>query len=156
TVAALWPGHPPLRFLADGGSPASDLLIEDEPEFVPLLARGLARLRSEFPALTHVFHMLEDHCPLRPCDGAQIARVMAEASRRNLAAVSFVTYEWPWTTTDMTDYADGLVRAWRKIDVLTLGSERLAVVPRRYFRYFQLQPTLWRLDYLERICAEAL
>jgi hypothetical protein len=157
TVVALWPGHPPLRFRADGGGDlAPDVLIEDEARFVPLLRRGLARLRAEFPALTHVFHVLEDHCPLRPCDSTEIATAMAEAASRNLAAVSFVTYEWPWTFTDDTEYEDGLVRAWRRIDVTTFGRARFAVVPRQYFRYFQLQPTLWRLDYLERTCAEAL
>jgi hypothetical protein len=100
--------------------------------------------------------MLDDHCPLRSCDGGQIERVTAEATKHKLPAVSFVTYEWPWALTDATEYSDGLVRTWRKIEVATFGCERFAIVPRRFFRYFQLQPTLWRVDYLEQVCAEAL
>jgi hypothetical protein len=155
-IAALWPGHPPLRFLTDGGSDGPDVFIENETEFVPLLVRGLARLRSAFPRLTHVFLMLEDHCPLRPCDAGQIERVVAQATKHELPAVSFVTYEWPWASTDATEHPDGMVRTWRKIEVATFGGARFAVVPRNFFRYFQVQPTLWRLDYIERICAEAL
>jgi hypothetical protein len=155
-MAALWPAHPPLRFLTDGGSDGPDVLIENETEFVPLLARGLGRLRSELPGLTHVFHMLDDHCPLQPCDGGQIESVVAQATKHELPAVSFVTYDWPWASADAREHPDGMVRTWRKIEVATFGGERLAVVPRNFFRYFQLQPTLWRLDYLERTCAEAL
>jgi hypothetical protein len=145
-----------LRFLTDGGAAGPDIFVEDETSFVPLLERGLARLRSEFPDLTHVFHMLEDHCPLRLCDARQIQRVLGEAKRHNLSAVSFVTYEWPWELTDASEYSDGLVRTWRSIEVASFGCEKFAVVPRKFFRYFQLQPSVWRCDYLEWACAEAL
>jgi hypothetical protein len=155
-IAALWPEHPPLRFLIDGGAAAPDVLVENESAFVPLLACGLARLRAELPGASHVLHMLEDHCPLQRCDGEAIERVLREATQRGLAAVSFATYQWPWQTTEQIEHPDGLVRTWRRIDIATLGPERLAVVPRDFFRYFQLQPTLWRIDYLQRICAEAL
>lgn len=36
------------------------------------------------------------------------------------------------------------------------GRELFAVVPVDFFRYFQVQPTLWRLDYLLAACDHAL
>ena len=53
-------------------------------------------------------------------------------------------------------YPDGLVRTWRKIEIANFSGNTFAVVPRDFFRYFQLQPTLWRLEYLERVCVAAI
>lgn len=156
-IDTFWPGHPPVRFLTDGGvTVARDVYVEPERHFVPLLMRGLARLRLEFPGATHVFHMLEDHCPLQPCDGDRISGIVTMAIHEQLAAVSLPTYQWPWNETDATDYPDGLVRTWRRIETRQIGDETLAVVPRNFFRYFQLQPTIWRRDYLARVCEFSL
>ena len=52
-------------------------------------------------------------------------------------------------------YPDGLVRGWRKVNVCQIGGEQFAVVPRDFFRYFQVQPTIWNIDYLIRACTVA-
>lgn len=153
---AFWPNRPPVRFISDGGvEPAADVFLEPEPRFVPLLANGLARLRAEFPDVTHIIHMLDDHCPLRPCDFDRISAVVSNAIEQDLAAVSFPTYSWPWDNTETTEYADGLVRTWRRIDTVKIAGETFARVPMDFFRYFQVQPTIWRVSYLDNACAVA-
>jgi hypothetical protein len=154
-IKEFWPEHPPLRFLTDGGAEGPDVIVSSEHDFVPLLAAGLQRIRSEYPAATHVFHMLEDHCPLRRCDTGSINSATAEVVSRRLAAASFVTYDWPWSHTDDDLDGDGLVCTWPRIDIARFDRESFAVVPQNFFRYFQVQPTLWRIDYLERILREA-
>ena len=156
-LARNWPAHPLVRFLSDGGiDPGADVYIEAEPRFVPLLARGLARLRGEMPGVTHVFHMLEDHCPLRPCDASRLLAIFGICGRHDLAAMAFPTYPWPWSETEDRAYADGLIRTWRKIDLVDFDGETFARVPKDFFRYFQVQPTLWSIDYLAEACSRAM
>jgi hypothetical protein len=156
-IDTFWTDRPPVRFLTDGGvEPATDVYIEPEPCFVPLLARGLARVSVEFPNATHIFHMLEDHCPLRACDADRISAIVSMAINQDLAAVAFPTYTWPWNDTDTTEYPDGLVRTWRRIDTLEIAGETLGLVPMDFFRYFQVQPTIWRRKYLDHACAAAV
>ena len=155
-VDTFWPEHPPLAFLTDGISqPSADVISIPGLTWLDLLAAGLARIKQQRPQTKHVFHMLEDHCPLRRCDGERLDRIFAIARRNNLDAVSFPTYYWPWNETESTIYPDGLVRTWRRTETLQLDDELLAMVPLDFFRYFQVQPTLWRFDYLEAACANA-
>jgi len=152
-----WPGHPSRFFLTDGVTqPSDDVLSFPGLNWVELLSAGLNRIKQEMPQIKHVFHMLEDHCPLRACDGDRLERIFAIAARHDLVAVAFPTYSWPWHETETGEYADGLVRTWRRKDTRELDGELLAVVPQDFFRYFQVQPTLWRLDYLEAACAYAM
>jgi hypothetical protein len=156
-LATFWRGHPPCFFLTDGTSQAAaDVLSFPEVNWIELFCAGLTRVKQERPQMKHVFHMLEDHCPLRRCDAERLERIFAIAIRNDFAAVSFPTYSWPWHETDLTEYPDGLVRTWRRKDTLELSGELFAAVPADFFRYFQVQPTLWRLDYLEAVCAHAL
>jgi hypothetical protein len=156
-MAALCPVPWPVVFLTDSGlEPQSDTFVEGDAEFSRLLMQGLTRLRALYPAVTHVFYMLEDHCPLRHCDTNRLLRVCEVAAEHDLAAVSFPTYKWPWEEVESKAYPDGLVRTWHNIEIASFFGERFAVVPRDFFRYFQLQPTLWRLEYLERVCAAAI
>ena len=151
-----WPEHPSRSFLTDGVSqPANDVCSFPGLTWAELLSAGLARLKKEQPRIRYVFHMLEDHCPLRRCDGERLDHVFAIANRHELDAVAFPTYSWPWNQIESTKYPDGLVRTWRRKEILELDGETLAVVPRDFFRYFQVQPTLWRFDYLEAACAHA-
>lgn len=152
-----WDEHPPCFFLTDGASQLSeDVLSFPGLTWVELFVAGLARIRQQRPWTKHVFHMLEDHCPLRRCDGDRLDRIFSIAAQHDLDAVAFPTYSWPWSETDATDFPDGLVRTWRRVETLQLESELLAVVPPDFFRYFQVQPTLWRLDYLEEACSYAM
>jgi len=155
-LAAFWPEHPPCFFLTDGTSQAdADVLSFPGVTWVDLFGAGLARVKQQRPQTKHVFHMLEDHCPLRRCDAERLARIFVIAACDDFAAVSFPTYSWPWHETDATRHPDGLVRTWRRKDTRELDGELFAVVPPDFFRYFQVQPTLWRLDYLEAACANA-
>jgi len=151
-----WREHPFLTFLTDGDTqPAADVMSIPGLTWVELLSAGLARIKQERPRTTHVFHMLEDHCPLRCCDGERLDRIFAIARRHDFDSVTFPTYHWPWHETESTIYPDGLVRTWRRIETIRLEGEVLAAVPFDFFRYFQVQPTLWRLDYFEAACRHA-
>lgn len=156
-LAAFWAEHPRCCFLTDGTSQAAaDVLSFPGLAWIELLQAGLAAIKRERPTTTFVFHMLEDHCPLRHCDAKRLDRIFAIAGREDFAAVLFPTYAWPWHETDATKYADGLVRTWRRKEIQEIDGEVFAVVPADFFRYFQVQPTLWRLDYLEQACAYAI
>ena len=153
---AFWPDRPPVRYLTDGGvEPAADIYIEDEREFVPLLAKGVARIKAEFPAATHVFHMLEDHCPLRTCDNSQFNAALREATARNFVNVAFPTYDWPWDYCDPIDRPFGEREVWKSIEIIEAAETKFGVVPLDYFRYFQIQPTIWQIDYLIGLLAAA-
>jgi hypothetical protein len=143
-----WPCHPPLRILTDGGVEGPDVIVGRCSDFVPLFLEGLTRLKSEFPSLTYVFHILEDHCPLRQCDAHRIEAVIAGARAHRMAAVSFVTYDWPWDTQPDELQRFGSVYGLSQFERVALGLEEFAVVPSTFFRYFQVQPALWRVDYL--------
>lgn len=152
-----WAEYSPRYFVTDGTSQRSeDVFSFPGLSWVELFSAGLNRIKLERPLTTHIFHMLEDHCPLRQCDSERLDRIFRMAASHNLDAVSFPTYCWPWSETDSTVYPDGLVRTWRSIETATLGNELLAIVPHDFFRYFQVQPTLWRLDYLQAVCANAI
>jgi hypothetical protein len=99
--------------------------------------------------------MLEDHCPLRSCDGSRIDRIFDAAIRNELDVVAFPTYSWPWNETDPTEFPDGLIRTWRRVETTDFDGEQFAVVPLEFFRYFQVQPSLWRFDYLLSACRNA-
>jgi hypothetical protein len=155
-LAAFWPEHPQCCFLTDGTTqPAEDVWSFPDLAWVELLQAGLARIGRERPQTKYVLHMLEDHCPLRRCDPQRLARIFAIAAREDFAAVSFPTYAWPWHEIDTTEHPDGLIRTWRRKETREIDGELFAAVPPDFFRYFQVQPTLWRLDYLQAACAYA-
>ena len=154
-VDVCWRSHPRRVFLNDGEMAGSDILTCVNRDFVPSMLEGVERIRDLYPGVTHVFHMLEDHAPLRPVDETKVRGVISTAVRRDMPATSFVTYAWPWEATDRRAYDDGLVRTWRRIDTVSVDGDLFARVPRDFFRYFQVQPTLWRLDYLVSVLKEA-
>jgi hypothetical protein len=155
-LSEFWKDCPQALFLTDGVSQsADDVLSFPNLAWTDLFQAGIEELRRRWPQTTHVFHMLEDHCPLRVCDSERLARIFAIAGDGAMDAVSFPTYAWPWNETDSTVFPDGLVRTWQRKEVIERGGETFAVVPRDFFRYFQVQPTLWRLDYLQVACAHA-
>jgi hypothetical protein len=156
-LATFWPEHPQCLFLTDGTTQAADDVLNiTNVTWTELFVEGLARIKRERPLTKYVFHMLEDHCPLRRCDAERLERTFAISARYDLAAVAYPTYSWPWDVTDPTQHFDGLVRTWHRKDIVEFDGELLAVVPSDFFRYFQVQPTLWRLDYLQAACAKAL
>jgi hypothetical protein len=102
-----------------------------------------------------VFLLLDDHYPLRWCDRSLISQHFDAIIDNKLDCLSFVTYEWPWTRTEHVDYPDSMVRTWRRIELSRFGGCDMARVPANFFRYFQLQPSFWNLDYLVDVCREA-
>jgi len=151
-----WPGHPPAIVLSDANNlKVSDVIVKSGTHWLDILLNGLLSLRRTRPEITYVFLLLDDHYPLRECDRSQIAANFDAVVKNRLGCVSFVTYQWPWTTTEHVDYPDGMIRTWRNIDVTSLNGCKLAKVPMNFFRYFQLQPSFWDLDYLIMICREA-
>lgn len=155
---ACWPAHPTVYFLSDCDLPGirSHTKIVDAVDWTAILLEGLMTVRREHPQLDYVFMVLDDHCPLRPCDTAAISAYLDIARARDLAAIAFPTYDWPWERTENLEYPDGLVRTWRCIEVELIEGRRMAVVPRDFFRYFQIQPAFWKIDYLIAACRAAL
>ena len=153
----LWVDHPPCYFLTDGDAQKNkSVLALCRGDWVGMFLEGLLQLKKRHPDAKYVFHMLEDHCPLRACDSVKIRSICQLARRYELNAVAFPTYSWPWNETQDDIYPDDLIRGWRRIDVRQIGSERFAAVPRDFFRYFQVQPTIWNIDYLIQACGVAL
>lgn len=156
TLAQSWPNHPHLRFVTDGGATGDDVLRANTSAYVPLMLEALSAVRLQFPDATHIFHMLEDHCPLRACDHVHILQTLRLCVRNQLASVCFVTYEWPWSASkvDLVDYAERL--GLPHVDTVEMDGIRLGVVPKTFFRYFQVQPAIWRIDYLEKTLRSAV
>ena len=156
-VDRCWPGHPPMYFISDCELSGIERQIWlADACWTEILLHGLLTVRQQHPALDYVFLMLDDHCPLRACDAATISTYLEIARGGNLAVISFPTYEWPWRRTERVDYPDGLVRTWRCIDIEVVDGRRLAVVPGDFFRYFQVQPAFWNIEYLTSACRTAL
>ena len=152
-----WSQHPRNYFIADCELPqVRERFSVVGASWTEVLLHGLLAAQRQHPGLDYVFLMLDDHCPLRPCDAAAIGAYLEIARSCNLAAISFPTYEWPWNDTAATEYADGLVRMWRKVDIVVINGRRLAPVPRDFFRYFQVQPAYWSIEYLISACQAAL
>jgi hypothetical protein len=153
-----WPQHPKNYFIADCAVPRiKDQFSLMDACWTEVLLFGLTQIKEKHPGLTHVFYMIDDHCPLRPCDSEIISAYLEIAQRRGLAAIWFPTFEWPWDeTASSIEYPDGLVAGWRTIQIDIMDGRRLAVVPRNFFRYFAVQPACWSLEYLIRACKIAL
>ncbi len=155
-LEAFWTDHPPVIFLSDNDNlDSKHIFVKRANSWLEILFHGLLSIKASNPDITHIFLLLDDHYPLRACDEELIAINFDVALRNDLACVSFVTYVWPWTTTECVDYPDGMIRTWRRIDTRRFHDCEMATVPNNFFRYFQLQPSLWQFDYLIDICREA-
>jgi hypothetical protein len=133
----------------------SDVIIKPSVNWLGILLNGLISVRKTRPEIGYVFLLLDDHYPLRECDKSRIAANFDVVVKNRLGCTSFVTYQWPWTSTEQIDYPDGMIRTWRNVDVRWFNGCEMARVPLDFFRYFQLQPSFWDLDYLIEICHEA-
>ena len=153
---AFWPGHPPAIVFSDRNNlTKSDVIVKSDTNWLDILLNGLLSVRKTRPEITYVFLLLDDHYPLRACDCSLIAANFDAVVKNRLGCISFVTYEWPWARTEHIDYPDGMIRTWRNIDVTRFNGCEMARIPFSFFRYFQLQPSFWELDYLIEICREA-
>jgi hypothetical protein len=153
---AFWPNHPSVIFLSDhDGLSVDNIFVKPTSNWLDIFYNGLVAIKSSNPEITHVFLLLDDHYPLRHCDEDLISAIYAATVNNELACVSYVTYAWPWSITEKIDYPDGMIRTWRKIDIAGFDNCEMARVPAKFFRYFQLQPSFWQLDYLIDICREA-
>jgi hypothetical protein len=151
-----WPDHPPVVVFSDNNNlMTSDVIIRSSANWLDILLNGLLSVKKTRPEIAYVFLLLDDHYPLRECDKGTIAANFDAAVRNRLECISFVTYQWPWTSTEHMDYPDGMIRTWRTVDVRWFDGCEMARVPPNFFRYFQLQPSFWALDYLIEICHEA-
>jgi hypothetical protein len=127
------------------------------PGWISMLAEALHRLREAEPGLARVVTLLDDHCPLAPCDAPRLDTILRVAEAEALACISFVTYDWPWDHSDPASRDErGRTMTWPRRDVRILQGEAFAVVPMDFFRYNQCQPSVWDLGYLEDLCAQAL
>lgn len=135
----MWPGHPPLHYALPAGRTATD------PRTIPtaattwtgVLLEGLSTLRAR--GAKHVFVLLEDHVPLWPCDAVLVEDVFRVAVREGLPCVFFNKYDWSVPAAE----------------IVSVGGQRLARMPRDYRCYNQCQPAVWDLEYYASLLAEA-
>jgi hypothetical protein len=153
---AFWPGHPPTAVFSDCNDlKKGHVIVKSNTNWLDILLNGLLSVRTTRPEISYVFLLLDDHYPLRKCNCSLIAANFDAVVKNRLSCVSFVTYQWPWTSTEHIDYPDGMIRTWRNIDITWFNGCEMARVPFNFFRYFQLQPSFWNLDYLIEVCHEA-
>jgi hypothetical protein len=153
---AFWPGHPPAIVFSDSNDlKKSDVIVKSGANWLDILLNGLLSVRETRPEIAYVFLLLDDHYPLRGCDRSMIAANFDAVVKNRVGCLSFVTFQWPWTHTEQIDYPDGMIRTWRNIDLTWLNGCEMARVPLKFFRYYQLQPSFWDLDYLIEVCREA-
>lgn len=157
---AFWPEAPRLySAVPEALAPVTgdDVIRCRQQSWVGLLREALLFIRERHPACTHVFSLIEDHCPLRPVDAGRLRRHVDAALAGDFACTSFVTYDWPWQITAPDDRDEqGRVRTWAVRDVFSRDEAVFARVPTDFFRPNQCQPGLWRLDYYLALCDEAL
>src|ERR1700730_12174332 len=72
----LWVDHPSCYFLTDGDEQqAKSVLAVRDGDWVEMFLEGLLFLKKRHPDAKYIFHMLEDHCPLRTCDSVKIRSI---------------------------------------------------------------------------------
>jgi hypothetical protein len=151
---AMWPGHPDLYFALPKGKDSSyDKIIRTSAEtWLETLQEGLEHLKKTH---SHVFILLEDHFPLKSCDGGLIEKVLLVMQEENFKCVFFVKYEWPWHKADFHKDSDGRMIGWDKIDTVTFKGLRFAKMPVNFFKYNQCQPAIWEIDYYLQVIHQA-
>jgi hypothetical protein len=118
-----------------------------------VLHEGLVQLRKRL-GCSHVFVLLEDHVPLRPCDGALITELCDVARDADLRCLYFCMHDWPWQSTACSIDADGRIRGWQTIDVVSIRGHRMARMARNDLFFNRCQPALWSIDdYIELTAA---
>jgi hypothetical protein len=152
----MWPSHPPLYYALPAGRTSSyERAVQTAARtWVETLLAGLEHLRQL--GNTHVFMLLEDHVPLWSCDERLLDELLGLAIGEDLPCLFFLKWEWPWRQAAYRTDADGRIRGWRQIDIVTVDGHALARVPRDSLFYNQCQPALWKLDYYTALVAAAL
>ncbi|MBK8725006.1 MAG: hypothetical protein IPL96_02835 [Holophagaceae bacterium] len=155
-----WPGHPPILLALPPGSAEfqdRETIHCRDAGWVSMLRESLLYMKTRHPAVTHLLSLIDDHCPLRPCDGDRLASAIRSAVAEDMKCVAFVTYEWPWSRTAVNSVDErGRRVTWTKVDIRQVGGLKFARVPSDFFRYNQCQPALWDLDYCLSLCEQAL
>src|SRR4051812_26274541 len=95
-IDALWRNHPPIHVVTPPTPPATETWVDG-------LARGVREIQAAFPGASHVFVLIDDHCPLSPVDAALVDAYARYAVAHSIGCMHFVTYEWPWTSTEATN-----------------------------------------------------
>lgn len=154
---AFWPGHPEVHFLTDRGKINHDnVIVLDSESWTRILLEGLKKLRLNYPSVRIIFLMIEDHYPLRSCDVRQLQKVFEAVLNHHLKCVVFPTYPWPWSRTSDIVLPGNKVMCWPKIDTVRFDDCLMARIPPNFFRYNQIQPAFWDIDYLIYLCDDAL
>lgn len=136
----LWPGHPPIWIVTDGGRCRSpDVIVAPCPDWVGVLRHGIARLRERGLAPSDwVLLVLDDHAPSAPVPGALIAQCIAFAAEHGAAYVRLDAS--PNAPTEPLGRVAG-----RAVDRIAESNP--------YFN--SLHPAAWRVDHLAAVLDRA-
>ena len=152
-----WPDHPNITIATDGGDLSGlseNVVTISSATWVEVLLGALKYLK-ERASEPYVFVMLEDLCPILPCD-AHIIELAFEALKRSDAGViEFSCFEIPFDSTDEAPGDSALQNGSRR-SMENCGELKIKEIPRGFSHYFSVQPGIWRLEYLIDACEVAL
>lgn len=135
-----WPNHPEIWFLTDGKTIGYPNVISiDSDQWLIVLHEGLKQIKNIYPQLDYAYLVLEDLIPLVKVSNSHLAKVESIITKHQLDCVSFVVYDHKYLGNDMMEI-DGI------------SFYRL---PPDFPFYSQLQPAIWKVEYLQEICQHA-
>lgn len=136
-----WPNHPELWFLTDGENINYPNVIKvDNKNWLIVLYKGLKFLINKYPDLDYIYLVLEDLIPLWSLSVQELTKIENVVINNKLKNVSFITYPAYWGQENEV-----------KLDGITLYK-----IPEGFDFYSQLQPAIWEVDHLMKICEYAL
>jgi hypothetical protein len=151
-----WPSHPDVTIATDGGhltGMSGHVVTISNTTWVEVLLGALkdleARARSPY-----VFVLLEDLCPLRPCDEQVIELAFNTLQRSDAGVIEFSCFQIPFSAADGYDH--WAAYDWSRSSTGNSDTLKIYTFPRDFPHYFSLQPGIWRLEYLISACNVAL
>lgn len=140
-LGRLWPGHPELWFLTDGGRirHPNTVRVPSAKTWTEVFHLGMQEVFRRVGAPPRVYVVLEDLLPIRAGPFADYARVEALAERRDLNCVVFPCYPMSWDPAHTVEF-DG---------------RRFLEVHEGFCPFSQLQAATWKTTHLLATCEEA-
>jgi hypothetical protein len=138
----LWPGHPEVWLITDGGGVKhpNKVVVENEPGWVGILHAGIRRIFSQQGQPEHVFLVLEDLLPIHECDFERFSRVLGIAGKESLNCVVFPCFPLP-------------ERMGKSVQ---FGGEVMYEADGGVMPYSQLQAAVWKTTHLLETCEWAM
>ena len=152
-----WPACPDITIATDGGvlsGLADDIVTIPNATWIEVLLGALRHCQVE-AGLPYVFLMLEDLCPIRPCDQHVIDLAIAALDRSEAGTIEFSCFDLPFSA-ETEAWPNWTSFDWSKSPIVNYDILRMRTLPREFPYYFSVQPGFWRLEYLIDACQTAL